>query len=385
MKRLVIAALALSCTASVVAAQEYGFNDFLVDAASEVLRPPQSFDEMAQPAEPDYALPDSWAAYPGRVDGSDDTTIGHGANEESMRAADVFFVHPATYISDGGWNGPAHDKSLPMKAVDNVVMQNFASAFNACCRVFAPRYRQATMYAMATPLPDSRRAIELAYSDVARAFRHYIEHENNGRPFILASHSQGGWHLMRLLAKEVEGTPLEAQFVAAYLPGYLTPADEFERNLKSIHLCANSEDTKCVNVWNSFGPDGTARMQRERIEHYYGDHYELVGDKPVVCVNPVTWTSAREASAWDDYLGTANFGPVTGLGVAYMGGSISARCDEGLLRVERSGLAHLVGAVGFPEDDTHPYDFTLFYMNIRANAVTRTEAWVKARGVQARM
>ncbi len=379
------AVIGLGAVTTSAIGDEYGFNDFLVDQASEIMRPETPFAEMTPPAAPDYAMPEAWSAWPGRSDGADDAPLGYAPRDEAEREADVFFVHPATFLSPEAWNGPAQDKSLVMKEVDQVVLQNMASAFNACCRVYAPRYRQATIYAMANPTEDSRRAIELAYSDVARAFAYYMAHENNGRPFILASHSQGSWHLMRLLALEIQGKPAETQFVAGYLPGYMTPKDVFQRTLTSVHLCASPTDIDCVALWNSFGPDGNSRLQRARIEQFYGDHYELVGEKEIVCVNPVTWAADDAASPQDRYLGTATFGPVTGLGVSFMEGTISAKCDQGMLKLERSGLAHFVSTTGFPEDDTHPYDFSLFYMNVRANAVARSAEWLKQHPREARL
>ena len=39
-------------------------------------------------------------------------------------------------------------------------------------------------------IEDRRKATEVAYSDVRRAFLYYLEHLNQGRPFLVASHSQ---------------------------------------------------------------------------------------------------------------------------------------------------------------------------------------------------
>ena len=64
-----------------------------------------------------------------------------------------------------------------------------------------------------------RAAFELAYSDVLRAFDYYLAHENHGRPFILASHSQGSLHALRLIQERLAGKPLQKQLVAAYLIG----------------------------------------------------------------------------------------------------------------------------------------------------------------------
>ena len=53
--------------------------------------------------------------------------------------------------------------------------------------------------------------------DVKAAFQYYLEHYNNGRPIIIASHSQGTTHAKRLLKEFFDGTALQHQLVAAYL------------------------------------------------------------------------------------------------------------------------------------------------------------------------
>jgi hypothetical protein len=58
-------------------------------------------------------------------------------------------------------------------------------------------------------------ALELAYGDVKKAFEHFISHLCvDGRPFIVAAHSQGTRMVARLLAECVEGTPLVERLVA---------------------------------------------------------------------------------------------------------------------------------------------------------------------------
>ena len=63
--------------------------------------------------------------------------------------------------------------------------------FNRECRIFAPRYRQTQFVGFVMDPKECRGAFELSYSDVKRAFEYYIVHYNDGRPFFLASHSQG--------------------------------------------------------------------------------------------------------------------------------------------------------------------------------------------------
>ena len=103
------------------------------------------------------------------------------------------------------------------------MMGGQASAFSIACRIYAPRYRQFSasgFYVSDQLAPEVREAnSEVAYGDVLTAFRHFITECNDGRPFILAGHSQGSGHLQRLIAEELEGRwdELGARFIAGYI------------------------------------------------------------------------------------------------------------------------------------------------------------------------
>ena len=75
--------------------------------------------------------------------------------------------------------------------------------------------------------------MDAAYEDVRDAFRAYIETLNRGRPFYIASHSQGSMLTPRLLAEEVAGSPLMDQLVGAYLVGMTVPLEQVSNNRTS--------------------------------------------------------------------------------------------------------------------------------------------------------
>ena len=56
-----------------------------------------------------------------------------------------------------------------------------------------------------------RRQFQPRYGDVRAAWRYYLDHYNNGRPFVLIGHSQGTIHATRLLAEEIENGPAAAR------------------------------------------------------------------------------------------------------------------------------------------------------------------------------
>merc|ERR1712176_1296358 len=83
---------------------------------------------------------------------------------------------------------------------------------------------------------EMAQALDLAYDDVRRAFLHFVKDpETADRPFVLASHSQGTMHMVRLIQEEVEPHPdRRARLVHAYLTGFSVPLDLFQRSLLAV-------------------------------------------------------------------------------------------------------------------------------------------------------
>jgi hypothetical protein len=107
-------------------------------------------------------------------------------------------LHSPGHAKAPTWNAPLCDPRCA-EAVDWCLSRH-ASAFTGSCRVYAPRYRQAAIAAFFMDKANGRAALDLAYGDVKRAFEHFVAlAATHGRALVLASHSQGGWHLVRLL------------------------------------------------------------------------------------------------------------------------------------------------------------------------------------------
>lgn len=324
------------------------------------------------PPAPDYAEPTAWAAWPGRPSGAQAVPSGTGLiDREGDAQADVFFVHPTTFLTYVVANAPYDAQGIPMLAVDRIVLRFEAAAFNGCCRIFAPHYRQASVAAFIRHNAESIAAIHLAYSDVLRAFDYYIAHENNGRPFIVASHSQGSIHTMRLLQERIAKSPLQARMVAAYVIGYWIP-EEIE--YAGVPVCASAQQTECLIHWASVRLGATRRPAKAWI--WLGGRYQPVGDRRLVCVNPLTWRRDDTAPA------ALNLGalPRTWTNRPMprpLPGVTGATCEAGLLTVSLplwarpafSGLLTLFGSY-------HEFDYQLFYTNVRQNANDRVAAFL---------
>ena len=173
---------------------------------------------------PDYSKEENWAALPDKSDNADKIPCSNQLRDQQSNGdADIFFIHPTLYLKtnekSNGWNADVTD-TIVNKRVDESTILYQASVFNGAGKIYAPRYRQAHIAAYYShKYEDTSKAFDLAYNDVQRAFQYFLDHYNNGRPIIIASHSQGTTHAIRLLKDFFDGKPLMKQLVSAYIVG----------------------------------------------------------------------------------------------------------------------------------------------------------------------
>src|SRR5580693_8188456 len=133
----------------------------------------QSFDPAKQPAAPDYSLESNWSALPFRVDAADIIPDDEKWINDSLKDVDVFYIYPTIYMAGSTWNEDLSNKKLN-KRIDNKPVKYQASVFNASCRVYVPRYRQAIIKAFFDK-KNGDQALDFAYEDVKRAFQYYLD------------------------------------------------------------------------------------------------------------------------------------------------------------------------------------------------------------------
>jgi len=339
----------------------------LVESAKH---PPKPFEATTPPPAPDYAQGGAWMAWPGRDGLERSTPPGFKAIDEAAAPADLFFIHPTTYTHNDVWNA-AFDADA---AMNKPVLLDQISIFNGCCRLYAPHYRQSSLKGLGEP-----RANEVAYGDVLRAFRYYIEHENHGRPFIISGHSQGAFVASRLLQDAIIGTPLQKQLVAAYVIGGNVPANFADVGLP---VCDSPRQTGCIVDWNTSQVGKTGAHDVLGKSNYWWKGKSLKdGAFPMMCVNPLTWTIKGAAPA------SANPGSLPFPAAPFPAKATTleplwvhltgAECKDQVLQVDVSGkapkgykdmLATLYGSY-------HINDMGMFYASIRQNAVDRVAAF----------
>ncbi len=341
--------------------------------------PAAPFETYTPPPEPDYARTESWAALPFTDDFADFVPARLAPPPVPANMADTFFVHSTTFLSGEGWNA-ATGHWLASKHAEETSIKHHASAFAGCCHVYAPRYRQATYFATLNEgRDDSRRALDLAYEDVRRAFRTYMARWNQGRPIILAGHGQGARHVLRLLEEEISGSRLRRQLVAAYLVGVGVPLDHIGETLPDLPVCASATQTRCVVGWTSLAEgrdDDRYATQSLRLEDGV---YRANANRARLCVNPLSWEPDGTMVTAERNPGALPFTPGLDALPDPVSGVTAARCEQGALRVntgDAEGFRHVLSEPG----DTHYLDYNLFYVSVWQNARDRALAFRQRGG-----
>lgn len=355
-RKILYAAISLVLILAIVG---YIFRDALTwTVIALLIKPGGSFEEIASPPAPDYSQSENWAALPDRQDSADVVPAGGASDNQATAAVDVFFLHPTTYYDRANWNQPLDDPKAN-EFTDKNVLRGQASSFNGNGRVYAPRYRQATLYSFRDKEGNGPKALDLAYADVKAAFQYYLDNYNEGRPIILASHSQGSRHGTKLLEEFFAEEPLRSKLVAAYMVGWGGSPNKDEGEIAGIPVCESPDQTGCWLTWNSVGPDAAGG----RV------------DKDAICVNPLTWKTDGEYAAHELNLGGVSFSedenetPDPDVGV------VCAQCVDGVLVISRpevEGYSYMP----MGKDNYHIYDYGLFYMNVRENVRERVEAYL---------
>ena len=333
------------------------------DILSNALDPKVPFLTYKPPPAPDYAKAASWVLLP--------KSPAQPASGEPP--VDVFFVHPTTFDGGQDWNG-AIDQPKAQRFLSRVVLPNYAGPFYRVGRVFAPRYRQASLYTYLTLRDDAREARRFAYGDVRAAFQLYVKDYNRGRPFIVVGVEQGGSMAARLLREEVGVHPaIKQRLVAAYLIETVAPAQEYGP-MAPIPACDGQARIGCVAAWASLQEGDFQRMQdltRRSLIWDDGDQLIDLDGRKALCFNPLLGGTGEMRAPARLNLGAANAtGLEWGARPAFLQRQVWAQCEDGLLHTGRPKSTALRDAGSWA--DRHKVDgYNLFYADIEADAQAR--------------
>lgn len=293
----------------------------------------------------DYAIEENWAALPTKMDNADwlpDSAILKN-NQENAKA-DVFFVHPTTALLGFKGNQNLSNDNIN-ESTDEGPIKYQASVFNGSCKVYAPRYQQAVLNNFFTRDElESKEAFQVAYKDVKAAFEYYMANYNQGRPIVIAGHSQGAFLIKQLLKEFFENKPLEKQLVAAYIIGFTVEKSYFT----NLQPCADSTQNGCFVTYNTFGWNAKS---------------EFADYKNSWCTNPLSWKIDDEYAKSELHLGGINK-KIDGIAPNLTG----CKCEEGKLFIQNPDVKGFMPIAG---KNYHIHDYQLFYMNLRQNVADR--------------
>jgi hypothetical protein len=333
-----------------------------VEIIRTTLDPKVPFQTYKPPGAPDYAEARAWALLPDQ-------------KPDPALPADVFFIGPTTYDGGDHWNSPWRDHEA-WRLTLRAMLPNYAGPFARVGRVFAPHYRQASLYSHLTLREDARSARQFAYADVLAAFRVWRRTHDTGRPLVVVGVEQGGLLADRLVREEI--TPdvdLRARLAGVYLIETIVAADQYAEGA-TVPACRLRAQAGCVVAWATPG-ERSARelLQRSLVWNDRGRLVDLA-DRPALCVNPLLGARSDAPASDKENLGAA---VATGFEwnerPAFLQRQVGARCVGGVLEVGKPRSRVFKPARGWADRLKVP-PYNLFYLDLEVDAQARVSALI---------
>jgi hypothetical protein len=138
-----------------------------------------------------------------------------------------------------------------------------------------------------------------------------------------------------------------------------------------------ADQIHCIVAWKTIlaGDDAT-RFRDKSV--WTADWKITASGKPLVCVNPLRWTIDDELSARVDHRGAVRAKGAADLEPAIIEKAVTARCNHGVLEVERPSAPELQVDNGSGAQYKTP-ELNLFYADIVPNLtgrMTAATAWL---------
>ena len=297
----------------------------------------------------DYSLEENWAYF----------------GEEEDREADVFFIAPTNVMGDADHLlADLDQEEEKTRILASIGMQT--GIYNETCRFYSPYYRQITMAAYDLDEAERKQYAAEAYKDVRDAFIWYMEHENEGRPFIIAGFSQGAEHGIELIKEFGEDESFDEQLIAAYLIGWRVTDEDLASN-PQLKMAQGETDNGVIISFDceADSVDGTFVVPEGTYTY---------------SINPLNWkTDATPASKEENlgYVYPAADGSVK-VEIPQLCGAVIDP-ERGTLKISDISPEDYPARLSqLPEGAYHIYDYEFFYRNLQENVRVRTESYLNS-------
>ena len=307
----------------------------------------------------DYSQAKNWLDVPAALvkDG-----VINGTATADLKAVDVFYIYPTVT----GFRPETEVCELTdtmMISGAQMVRQIQTAVFDESCNVFMPYYRQISM---PKPGSDYRAIIDyVSKFDATDALDYYLNNLNQGRPFILAGHSQGASVLIALLENYMTNHPEAlSRMVAAYPIGFAVTKEWLAKT--GLKFAEGATDTGVIVSWNTEGP---ANLKENNMTLAPGG----------ISINPINWKRDDTPASVKE-----NLGSLTVEGQLVTPGIADARVDtvRGSVVVTSIKKPELYaipadGAAMFGPESYHLHDYGFFFNNFKQNVADRIKAYME--------
>ena len=287
---------------------------------------------------------------------------------ERTKPYDTFYIYPSAYedYSEGApVIGSIDDKGMHAGAQADLEEQG--TAYETSTNVFAPYYRQMNFAAVMKATPEERNKVlsGTPLQDLYAALDYYFENYNEGRPFILAGHSQGSQMLTYILSEYMGKHPeYLKRMIAAYVIGY-SITDDFLAKNKHLKFAEGADDTGVIISWNTEGPGNK-------------DQKNFVVLDGAISINPINWKLDDTYAPASENLGARIMNATTGkYEIIPEAADAKVDTERGVVVTTTKVIAPIDDSLGmgFGPDSFHHADYSLYYNNIVANVAERCAAY----------
>jgi len=282
------------------------------------------------------------------------------------KPVDVFFIYPTVAMRTANEDGFASISE--MEDIAGVLRIWQAAVYEDSCNVYMPYYRQASMALADACNKDNAAYLELlynskAYSDIEAALDYYFEKYNKGKPFVLASHSQGSAMTINVLTHYMqEHKDLLSRMVAAYVIGF-APSEDIFNESTGLKFAAGEDDYNVVVSFTTEGPTATGKSI-------------LLPENPMV-INPLNWKTDDTYASADLNKGTATISP-TYDSMMLLPGKDDAQINlsrKTLVCTTRTSDDYTLSPESFATESFHQKEYSLYYANLKENVQVRIDAY----------
>ena len=307
-----------------------------------------------QPEIIDYSNQDNWLEFP-----------------EITKDVDAFYIYSTSYVDssfeDGATNYVPIDNAEMILRAQGEYETN-ASVFEESCNVFVPYYRQAGMK-YAGEVSKKYGSVEaalagLSYTDIKASLDYFFENCNNGRPFIIAGHSQGSAMVKYVLKNYFKEHPDYYQrMVAAYPIGFSITKDDLEA-YPYLKFATGESDTGVIISYNTEGP--------KNVEENAKNVVVLPG---AMSINPLNWKLDETYASASENKGSLVQNKETGAR-EFVDLGVDAQINLARGVIVTNTTAPVTDAKDFfGPASFHENDYSFFYNNLKENVAKRVAAY----------